>query len=515
MADAADIESNVLVTIAPDGRSATLAIEPGVDPTMLNEQVLCGLIATRDVVVTAETKRRVVALLESFTEHPDEPAEAVVAEGTAPVHGRDGWFGLDPAVLPSPKRGGDASADDESDDEGQGSEKIDYYAKSAFAVVRGGQRIGVLHPPEPGVDGADVRGRVLAARQGKALKLKTDESVTLQPDGAVLANHGGLVEHDESSVKVLRELLVPKGVDFHTGNIDFPGDVVIRKGVRDCFTVRADGDLTVHDLVEAATLVAGHDATLTGGMAAREKGTLRVGRDLHAKYLDNVECSVARDLTVDRELANSTTEVGRAMDSPRCSVIGGSLVVTQACHVAQTGSEAGVPTEIVLGKIAELEELAKQAMELMPRLEARSAKAQEELDQLKANITKLTPTQAERMTELEFEVGRGISPMQPLIDAMTELRELVHSHSTVELTIERVMYAGTTIWLGVYRAEVQEAIKGPLRITLDARGQPLITDLTNESVTPLTKLARVIKNDRFVDLDALGMDQGDELAEAA
>ena len=61
---------------------------------------------------------------------------------------------------------------------------------------------------------------------------------------------------DRKSAKVSNTLEIDQNVDFSTGNIDFPGNVIVHRSVKDCFTVKARDDIEVRGLIEAATLIA-------------------------------------------------------------------------------------------------------------------------------------------------------------------------------------------------------------------------------------------------------------------
>jgi len=64
-------------------------------------------------------------------------------------------------------------------------------------------------------------------------------------------------------------------VDFVTGNIFFNGNVVVCGTVLDGFEIKADGDIIVSKIVESATLTAGRDVIVKGGVLGRGKGLSR------------------------------------------------------------------------------------------------------------------------------------------------------------------------------------------------------------------------------------------------
>src|SRR5690606_5396997 len=133
------------------------------------------------------------------------------------------------------------------------------------------------------------------------------------------------------------------------------------------------------------------------------KGSISAGRDLTAKYLDSVRCVVGRDMRIIKETQNCRAVVGRRFVGPDCAIIGGSLVVAGRVEVGQLGSQGGAPTEAVIGRLEDLESLAREALELLPALERTARSATERLGQIQRSAVKYTPAQIEEMNQLRAE----------------------------------------------------------------------------------------------------------------
>ncbi|MFG0283023.1 MAG: DUF342 domain-containing protein [Phycisphaerales bacterium JB039] len=474
------------VIISGDRLTATLRLEPGIGDE-LTEDVVRGLLTGRGVdPFAADRPRRIAAAVEAYRD-ATERLEMVVAEGRAPVHGVDGRFELDPSLAPE-QRARPRATDDGA---------VSFYERSAFTIVAAGQRIGRLIAPTEGQPGVDVMDGDLAARSGRPAPIRLDASVEADADGEVRSRVDGELQATGGLLRVVELLSVPEYVDFSTGNVHFPGDVVVGRGVRDCFTVRCGGDLTVRELVEAATLVVGRDAKLDRGMAAREKGSLTVGRDLDAKYLDNVHCVVGRDMQALKEVHNCHVVVGRRFIGPTCAVIGGALAVAGKAEIGQIGGESGSQTDVILGRIGDLEELARQALDLLPAVERAAEVAAERLEQMRRMAIKPTAQQTRELTELELEVEATEARLDPLRRAIEQIAESLSRHTEAELSVGKIIHAGATIWIGTHRAEFETAIKGPLRIHLSQLGAPVITDGVRGSAIPLADIAKVTTADRL------------------
>ncbi|MEM1331211.1 MAG: FapA family protein [Planctomycetota bacterium] len=523
-------QGGIRVIVAADKMSASVRVPPCADAKPSPEEIVA-LLEERSISQSFIDNDTVAKLIEAASELKpgDDPVQMVVASGTPAVPGEDGRIDLAPELLswferreherlarrrslldepgepdasPEPE---DAPGDDEQDTPSS------HYDRHAFCMVSRGQHLGDLQEPTQGIDGTDITGMTIAAREGRPLDFNPDESLKIR-DNRLFAMLDGVLEFDGAHIAVARELTIHGSIDFSTGNLTgFEGDVRVSKGVKDCFVVDVGGTLTIHELAEASELRAGKDIVLDRGMAAREKGSAHAGRDLDAKYLDAVRGEAGRDLIVQREIAACALRVGRHLRSPSAVLIGGEVTVLCEAELAQAGTEAGTETQIILGKVCGTEQLALEASETLPRLQTAADTARQRLDQLQNATVKLTATQAEELTELQFELSVAEQRIQPLRDGTLRLLDVLGERARPSLTAHRAICQGVVLWLGRYRCTFKQTLRGPIRVELDKRGEPIAHDLTSETSTPLSRLAVVVPDDRFVDLLALRS----QLSEAA
>lgn len=488
MSDAIDRLAKVV--ISGDRMTASLRLEPGLAEQDVTEEALRALLTARKIGAGEDDRPALIrGAIEEYRE-TGGPVEVVIARATAPAHGADGRFELDPAFSPPEATGGEDGA-------------VSFYDRSAFVVVKAGQRLGRLIRETAGEDGVDAMGQPLPARAGAPCPIEFHESVAIADDGTVTAKIEGQLQLRSHLLRVAPLLTIQESVDFSTGNVDFPGDVVVRHGVRDCFTVKCGGDLTVRELVEAATLVTGGDARLLSGMAARDKGSITTGRDLSAKYLDSVQCVVGRDMRIVKEVQNCTAVVGRRFLGGDCAVIGGSLMVAGRAEAGQLGSGGGAATELVIGHMEDLESLAQQALELIPALQRTARNATERLGHIQRSAVKYTPAQIDEMDQLRREAETAQASLAPLLGAVRKLAGSLDAHTEANLLVKRMVYPRVTIWMGGWRAEFEQAVRGPVRIRLDRKGRPFIQDVAHGRTMGLGEVARVTPVERFLDRSAL------------
>jgi len=485
----AELFDAISIEISPDETVATLRVAPGVEVSDCDREAVLAYLAEQQIQLQPESRDAIDSLLAAVRADPDQSHAVVVARGRPPEHGRMGRLLWEEAFDP------DTAADRARGSAGDAAGDACHYTRSAFTMVRAGDHVATLVKPTEGVDGYTVRGKTLAARNGKPAQIKFDRSVLLRPDGAVVAQESGALSWRSGELKVVSHLEIDDFVDFSTGNIDFDGDVTVHKGVRDCFVVSAAKDLRIRGMVEAADVVAGRDARLEGGVAARDKGRVYVERDLHARYLDSAAVVVGRHALIDKEIVSTDLSIAGTLAAPSGAIIGGETTVGGAVELAELGSAGGSETLITLGAMRDFDELKGKLGTLAAAASEMHRKAKEQFDMLTANAAKLTASQAEQMTELQFSLATLDALRDKMSRADEKIAAVVAAHTDAELTVHRVIHAGVRLRLGEYEARFKDPIKGPVRITLGASGRPLLTDLVSESARDLAEVAPVHRLD--------------------
>lgn len=516
----------VRVTVSADGMSATLTLDRGLRPEEVDLSTVLAMVRVR-VAADVAVERAVSSLLERYKAGGDGPVEGAIAAGVPPTHGVDGRVELIPLeqILgtgasakkseESPAEVGADADDAEAHAEGGGASKVDFY-KSLIPTIAPGTRVGRVFAPTPGVDGRDVTGAVVPARPAREAALELDDSIRKEAEGWLVAQRGGFLEAALPRL-CIRSVLDVRAVDFSTGNVEFAGDVTVRGTVKDLFSVRAEGSVRVGDLVEAATVWAGTDALLVGGMSGRGKGVLSVQRDAQAKYLDNVRADVGRDLLLLREMVNCQALVGGRVTCSRGWIAGGELVAGRRVEVAVLGSANGTATRVALGRLPEQEALLAAAEEALEHLRVRTARNAEQLAPMQAAGTRGGASVAEKLTELRYEQSVLVKRAAALAVRIDQLRASIAQRAECQLIVRRLVHPGVTLYMGSYVADFDHERAGPLRVFAEGTGEPKVTFISSGQTERLGAIARVRRYDGYQGpgLTRLAVPGASRLAQAA
>lgn len=458
------------IIIGPDRQTATLVLPAGLGPEATSAMALLAMARERGIDVTPEVERA-LSEAEAVYAASGGPAERVIARAVPAKPGADAtieWAeGCDPTAPDTPQDGKD---DDDP---------VCFYNVRTFVRVARGDRVATVRPATGGEDGRDVCGGTISTTPGKPLSFTFDKSLSLDPEGPLVAERDGVLKIEGRTVRVDPVLEIAGTVDFSTGNIEFDGDIHIRNDIRDHFTVQTSKSVTVDGLIDASHIRCGENLHVRRGVAGRGVGTLRVGGDAEVGYLAQVGVHVGGDLRFAQEIVQSEVRVGGDLVSDSGRVIGGEARVAGNVSIAQLGSPGESPTTLAIGPVQEAES------EAVVRLRATLKKLRAEADTLRSASQHRTPAAAERLTELEFEIAdaeqslqaSGSAPPAPVrLDSVVEVSRMIHGRVTL-------LIGGQTV---VFR----DSLKGPVRIW--AEGSEVMHQIGDGSPAPISGLPGVV-----------------------
>ncbi len=234
----------------------------------------------------------------------------------------------------------------------EGGEQSDFFRTRLAEPVPEGQTIVMKSPATPGFDGETVLGNVIAATPGVNFELGSfagDGTVVTEDDCQLVANVAGNPSLAQGKYTVSPALHIRSNVDFSTGNIDFPGPIIIDGDVLDGFSVIAGADLNVKRVVQAATLQAGGNVVLMSGMFGNDRGSVIADGDIRASFLQVCNVKAGGDVLVNGEAIRCNIEAGGSVKvTGSGKIIGGAIKAGTQIEAKVIGSAAGVPTKVTL-----------------------------------------------------------------------------------------------------------------------------------------------------------------------
>lgn len=471
------------VVVSEDRCIATLHIPADVPREQISFEFCKALIQDRGVEYTAEVENNLIRLIEQITAEnhteaaaDNRPIEHVVARASEPSDGRDGWVQW---TVEAPSQQNPVQ-----------DEPLNFYERSPYVMVEAEQVVGCIHPPTLGTDGRDVTGQTRSARAGKNAPWSFDDTIIANKRGELIAQVQGMLVRAGGKARITQTLDMEGCVDFSTGNVNFQGDVLVAKGIKDNFHVQATGNVEVRGLIEAAFIDCGRDLVATGGIAARQRGKIKVQGDLAARYLDRVCGEIAGNVYVDREVNGVQLAIDGNLIVGGASVLASDVAVGGRIEAGTIGSPAATPTRFILGALPSLARAATQLETLMERVRQRLEQVEHEQASLAENI-RITPAQRERQTELIFEINQ----LRNLLERAGEGRQRIEAGQKAyerqyEVRIKRMLHPRVTFVIGAYAYTTDREIAGPLHLgpARDARAMLKQANAPAKALAELTNM---------------------------
>lgn len=190
---------------------------------------------------------------------------------------------------------------------------VDYYNLGIITQVNAGDILAVRRPATPGKEGYNVRGEVLNPMPGKNLSFQISKGAAVNNDCAV-AEFDGAITWQGNKIGVSRIKLINSDVDFSTGNLDFPGKLIIAGWVRSGFQVEADDDIEVRGGIEEAVVISRQGSVFVHqGIAGRNNAKIKAENNVEARYIQEAEIEAGKIVVVNEYIIRSRINAGNAL----------------------------------------------------------------------------------------------------------------------------------------------------------------------------------------------------------
>ncbi|MBN2705570.1 MAG: DUF342 domain-containing protein [Deltaproteobacteria bacterium] len=275
------------------------------------------------------------------------------------------------------------------------------------------------HVPEP-----VARGRLLAIMtpvaagtlsQGSAIIIADPEQIggpcveIREENGqySVFSRIAGFPAFTGERLCVSPDLRIAGDVNFHTGNIDCDGDLLVEGSILAGFKVSAK-QLTVNGTIENAEISCSGNLVCKGGIVGCQDRALKCGGSLWCKYVENSSLEVKQNIFISGSCLHSRMLAGGNIVLCRDGsvLVGGRSEAGQAIFASIYGARRATPTELKTGNDPFL---ARDAVVLRDR--------QEELEKQLSELNE---------RRLEIETFFSLNPAAEIPAGLREEQEIVN-----------------------------------------------------------------------------------------
>ena len=166
----------------------------------------------------------------------------------------------------------------------------------------------------------------------------------------LLAAANGYVFYNEGRITVKSLLNVRQDISFHTGNINFVGDMAVFGAVRSGFSILGN-NVRIQGLVEGGIAHSASNMLVDGGVRGNicDHCLVDSGGKLLINFIEKAEARAKGNIVVNKYCLYCTVYAGNNM-LVKEQLYGGTINVFSSIYVGkQLGNKAGISTSIFIG----------------------------------------------------------------------------------------------------------------------------------------------------------------------
>ncbi|MBF0220577.1 MAG: DUF342 domain-containing protein, partial [Gammaproteobacteria bacterium] len=352
--------------------------------------------------------------------HTEEGAEAplltvTVAQGIAPQPGENAHiechFNTDPLGV---------GAIDENG-------IIDFKNRGEITEVSADTLIATLTPAVEGVTGIDIYGSPVHPPRPLQLKIKEGDGIRISDDGrqAYAAITGIPFRLSRTQFIVAPIFTIAGDVDYHSGHVDYHGEIRVSGEVKDSFSV--SGGRLIANEIGAATIDIAGDVIVMGGIVG---ATIRAGGNLKAHFIHNSQIEIGGSVMVKREIMESQLLIGGKLLAGQCSLFSSKISTCNDMLVGDVGNDAATaPVTLGFGNCDYLRQQQRQLFQKKKQAEAT------------LNTTQATLSQSEaRNHEINHTLANHVQQQDKQMVELRQLKESLAALKNSDLESERARH---------------------------------------------------------------------------
>lgn len=393
------VNSYADITISEDYMEAKMVLHPPKHGgALLSEYQLREQIASVGISVGI-----LDLVIQSQVKNPDFFVPYTIAKGYLPVPGKDGEIKIYFRSDNKPQL--------EEDEHG----RIDYKNIGVIQSVKPEDLIAERIPPKKGEFGKTVNGSMIPYQEEKTVDWNLGPNVELRGDKLYAKIAGRPVLSTAWEIKV-DEVIQLEAVDYSTGNIDFPGTIIVEEKIGDGFSLTTSGSIIIRNSVGKAFLKAKGDIVLSGGFMGRGEGYIESEGNIYAKFVEQGKLTAQGSIFVEEAVMHSELSAKDfiRVAGGRGEVIGGTVIAGNSLTCVKLGAVVETKTKVAIGTPPEL-------LDELNRMKKEIADKEITLHKVQLTLTKLVEKSQKK--DLTLEEKETITKLKDANEKFTKVLE--------------------------------------------------------------------------------------------
>ncbi|HON89257.1 MAG TPA: FapA family protein [Spirochaetales bacterium] len=326
--------------------------------------------------------------------------------------------------------------------------KADYKNQDRITMVAANQPVLELAKVgQEGQDGTDITGKTIKAPkdpEASPLPVWDEHQFKLENKGegnqVLYALIDGELFYQNNTLKINEGYKVDSDVGPQTGNLKFPGSIVINGNVLTGYMVIATGNITVGASVEAALVSADGSIKINEGIKGAGKGTIRAKKTIEAAFAEHAYLMAVGDIVLRSSALRCVIKTNSKLKllGDKGNLVGGMIRSKLGIEANNIGSEKEIKTEISFGQ----DYLIKDAIEV----------EEKEIEKLKTMILQIDKTMREaektgssQLTKLRQDKVKILKLLEHRSIRLIQLKEKYDAYIPAEIIVRNTLYPGVII----------------------------------------------------------------------
>lgn len=271
------------------------------------------------------------------------PIRVLIAQGEAAEDGVDARF---EALVEEPLTPGSPFLLED--------QRVDFHNLQLMTTVEAGRPLMRRYPPLPGKPGMNILKRQVPQRKGLDLPFGPCRGAEIAPHDPFLlqASIAGRIRVRSNTVHVEPVFEVGE-IGPATGDIRFPGTVMVNGNILQGYALQADGDIWVDGTVEAAWIKAGGNLIARQGLVGNRHSRIVTAEMLESRFVEHCQILALKAIRVSDMVIHShlrsCQEVVVGLLAGKGQIAGGTVTAGQRIQARIAGSASNSRTVLEVG----------------------------------------------------------------------------------------------------------------------------------------------------------------------
>ncbi|BBB93157.1 MAG TPA: FapA family protein [Methylomusa anaerophila] len=339
--------------------------------------------------------------------------------------------------------------------------RVDYKNLNMFITVEKDQLLAAKIPATPGESGTDVLGNEVVAKPGKDVVLPLGKNVVAIDKYSIVAGQAGQVVVQGNKIHVIPVIEIKEDVDLSTGNVEFVGSVVIRGSVQTGFSVKAEGDVEIGGNV-CGGIVEGKNIIIRMGIQGMNRGYVKAGENVVAKFAENATIIAGKDAIVDDVVLHSRISAGKHVTvlGKRGLIVGGHVSAGEEIKAKVVGTNLATNTDLEVGVNPALREEYQQIRKEVKKVELSLEQTQKALNLLRSmNQATLPPDKREMLLKLTKAQFHLMGQLETMRNRITEIELQLEEMRHGRIKVADSVFPGVKVVVGTLVKPIRELVK--------------------------------------------------------